>query len=125
MCYRTVDSVSALEPEDAGRWIFCGSHAGQNAARHAASFRPAGIVFNDAGAGKDNAGIAGLALLDDYAIAAAAVDAFTACIGDGNQTLHHGIIAHVNTSAGRLGIRAGMPCKNLLSLLSLSQHKTL
>ncbi|MGH8672114.1 MAG: hypothetical protein ACREUA_08800 [Burkholderiales bacterium] len=117
MAICVVDTVSALSPKSQGLWVFCGSHGGTNAAKHALGFRPAGVVFNDAGVGKDGSGIAGLTLLDRYDIPAAAVDTWTARIGDGSETLNCGVISHVNATATKLGIKTGMTCRDVLCLV--------
>jgi hypothetical protein len=49
-------------------------------------FPVAGVLCNDAGVGKDHSGIAGLALLNQVGIPAAAVAAMSACIGSGTST---------------------------------------
>jgi hypothetical protein len=51
--------------------------------------------MNDAGVGKDNAGICGLDYLDQINLAAATADAQTCHIGDGDHMLEHGIISCV------------------------------
>jgi hypothetical protein len=59
--------------------------------------------MNDAGVGKNNAGIAGLEFLDQIELAAATADARTCHIGDGDHMLAHGIISYVNRTAAALG----------------------
>ena len=65
------------------------------------------MIMNDAGIGKDNAGIAGLAYLDAINLAAAAADARSCHIGDGEHMLAHGVISHVNATAAALGCAPG------------------
>jgi len=65
------------------------------------------VFFNDAGGGKDDAGIAALAMLQARAIAAAAVAHSSARIGDALDAWQHGVISHVNEAARRLGLHAG------------------
>ena len=67
------DSVTATEPGDAGAVLVTGSHGGVYAANLAARARVRAANFNDAGPGKDKAGIAGLAALQDLGMAAAGV----------------------------------------------------
>lgn len=102
-------------------WIFCGSHGGLNAAKHALSYSVSGIVFNDAGIGKDSAGVAGLEYFDQYGVPAASVDCHTARIGDGVDTLENGLISKVNQSASLLGIIVGMPCAQVINVLKTIQ----
>lgn len=68
----------------------------------------AGVVFNDAGIGKDNAGIAGLTMLDVQRIPAMAVAHTSARIGDAADTWEHGVISACNVSAAARGVRVGM-----------------
>jgi hypothetical protein len=63
--------------------------------------------MNDAGIGKDNAGIVGLEYLDQIGLAAATADAQTCHIGDGDHMLAHGIISHVNRTAAAVGCAVG------------------
>jgi hypothetical protein len=68
-------------------------------------------VFNDAGVGLDDAGIAGLALLQDAGLAACAVAHASACIGVAQSTLERGVVSHANAAARTLGLRLGEPLK--------------
>ncbi len=65
-------------------------------------------LFNDAGIGRDDAGVAGLAYLEPLGIAAAAVDHRSARIGDGADTLACGVVTRVNALAADCGVVAGM-----------------
>ena len=72
--------------------------------RHLGPIR--GVVFNDAGLGKDGAGIAALARLDEAGVPALAVSHMSAQIGDtGDGSL--GIVSHVNGEAARRGVAVG------------------
>jgi hypothetical protein len=106
-CPRVVDSITELGPADAGCIAVSGSHGGLNSARFAAAARPLLAVFNDAGLGKDGAGIAGLAWLQAQGIAACAVSHASARIGDARSTLADGIISHCNARAAALGVAPG------------------
>lgn len=103
-----VDSVTALDADALGRVVVCGSHGGRFSGAYAASVGVRGIVLNDAAVGKDRAGIAGLDLLDEHRIPAAAVDYLTADIGDGASSLQHGVLSHVNKAAREIGCARGM-----------------
>ena len=56
----------------------------------------AASVVNDAGVGTDDAGIIGLPYLDQIGLPAATASADSCHIGDGDHTLAHGIISHVD-----------------------------
>jgi len=64
-------------------------------------------MFNDAGFGADRGGVLALPELDREGIAALAVAAHSARIGDGRSTLQDGMISDANTTAYRLGARVG------------------
>lgn len=99
-----MDSISYITAEDAGQIIVSGSHGGLAAVEYSKKFPPYLVIFNDAGIGKDEAGIAGLAELDAASIAAATVHHTSARIGEANETWENGIISHVNSLAQMLGV---------------------
>lgn len=101
------DSASLLAAEDRGRIVATGSHGALNAAAATAPFQPLLLMFNDAGFGADRGGVLALAELDKHGIAAVAVAAQSACIGDGRSTLQDGIISDANAAAYRLDARVG------------------
>jgi hypothetical protein len=74
-------------------------------------------VFNDAGVGRDAAGIAGLALLQSAGIAACTVSHDSARIGEARSTLEDGVISHANGLAQALGARAGRRLADWLATL--------
>ena len=96
--------------------VICGSHGGWAAAVFAAQKRVKGVIFNDAGGGKDRAGIAGIFFLEKQGIYAATVDAFTARIGIAGET-EAGIISHVNAMAEVAGIRPGIPARKAAEIM--------
>ena len=73
--------------------------------------------MNDAGVGKDNAGITGLDFLDRIGLAAATADARTCHIGDGDHILAHGIISYVNRAAAALGCAPGQSVHTCAELM--------
>ena len=87
-----------------------GSHGGIVAAYFGAKAGAHALVLNDAGLGKDRAGIAGLAWLEDIGMAAAAVSHWSARIGSGTDMLARGVISHVNVYAALCGVVAGQSC---------------
>ncbi|MCZ7563914.1 MAG: hypothetical protein M5U08_08975 [Burkholderiales bacterium] len=106
----TAESVTALGVSASGAVLVAGSHCGVIAAFLSATAGARAVILNDAGVGKDRAGIAGLAYLDDIGMAAAAVSHLTARIGDGADALRRGTISHANRAARALGVTAGMRC---------------
>jgi hypothetical protein len=106
------DSITRAGPEAAGAVIVNASHGGVYAAYLAAKLGAAAAIFNDAGSGRDRAGIAGLDYLQELDVAAATVGHDTARIGDGADMIAQGLITHVNRLAASLGVGPGQPCRN-------------
>ncbi len=102
-----LDSATLLVPEDRGRIVATGSHGALNSAKATAPFQPRLLMFNDAGFGADRGGVLALAELDKDGLAAIAVAAQSARIGDGRSTLQDGIVSDANQAAHRLGARVG------------------
>lgn len=109
-----IDSITQLAPDDAGAIVIAGSHGGRSAGEVALSVPLALVVFNDAGVGKDEAGIVALSMLQEHGVAAAAVGHFSARIGDAMDMWQHGEIAHLNDAARETGLRAGMQLRAAL-----------
>jgi hypothetical protein len=103
--------VTRLDADHRGHVLVAGSHGGTYAAYLAARGGVRGVVLNDAGIGKDGAGIAGLGYLDDLGIAAAAVSHRSARIGDAGDMMSNGRISHVNLAASRLGCARHQTCR--------------
>jgi hypothetical protein len=101
------DSIVDVPCCDDGQIVISGSHGGISAAAFSLRLPVMGVLFNDAGVGKDQAGIAGVYLLEQYGVYAAAVDVFSAEIGKAEETLN-GRISHVNKLALSIGVIAGM-----------------
>ena len=105
------ESVTRLE-DVAGKVLVAGSHGGVIAAWYGAKAGAHALVLNDAGVGKDRAGIAGLLYLEEIGMAAAAVDCTSARIGDGADMLARGVISHANAYAALCGVVAGQSCRD-------------
>lgn len=93
------------------------THSARVAAEHAFRWGVKGWIANDAGPGKNNSGISGLAICGEKGMPAAAVAAMSARIGDGLSTYHDGIISAANGPAKDRGVRIGMPAKEALRLM--------
>jgi hypothetical protein len=96
--------------------IICGSHGGWAAAVFAAQKRVKGVIFNDAGGGKEQAGIAGIFFLEKLGIYAATVDAFTARIGIARES-EAGVISHANAPAKEAGIYPGIYAREAAEIM--------
>lgn len=109
-----MDSITQVTMEDAGCMVIAASHGGLSSAEFALQVPLHVVVFNDAGVGKDDAGIAALALLERHGVAAATIAHDSARIGDSLDMWTHGIVSHVNSQARALGIAVGQPVKPAL-----------
>ena len=112
-----VDSITELGPQDEGCIAVSGSHGGMSSARYALAARPLLTVFNDAGGGLDNAGLAALDFLQTNNLAACTVAHHSARIGEARSTLTSGIVNHLNASALDLGIQRGWTCQQVVDRL--------
>jgi hypothetical protein len=113
----TVASCSFVRDEHRSHVVVSGSYGGRYNAFNAAKWGVRGVIMNDAGIGKDNAGICGLDYLDQIDLAAATADAQTCHIGDGDHMLEHGIISHVNRAAAALGCAPGQGVRDCADLM--------
>jgi hypothetical protein len=108
----TVASCSNVGAEHRAHVVVSGSYGGRYNAFNAAKWPVRAVIMNDAGIGKDKAGIVGLDFLDQIGLAAATADAQTCHIGDGDHMLAHGIISHVNRAAAALGGTPGQSVRD-------------
>jgi uncharacterized protein YunC (DUF1805 family) len=109
-----VDSITEAVGGPASCVLVSGSHGGLSAGRFALQARPLLAVFNDAGIGKAEAGVAALALLQDAGVAACAVAHGSARIGEARSTLNDGIVSRANAAAEALGARPGLALRDWL-----------
>jgi hypothetical protein len=109
-----MDSITKVTQQDSGTVVVSASHGGASSGEFALEVPLAAAFFNDAGVGKDNAGIAALAMLQERGVAAGTVSHTSARIGDAQDAWQHGVISHVNESAGALGMAPGQRLKDVL-----------
>jgi hypothetical protein len=117
-----MDSISLIAPEDEGVIIVCGSHGGAISGAFAVKHPPALVVFNDAGCGKNDAGVASLADLEREGIAAAAVAHDSARIGDALDGWENGVVSRVNALAADSGIVPGRPLREAVERFTPKQN---
>lgn len=111
-------SITQVEAQDTGAWVVSASHGGVSSGEFALEVPLQGAFFNDAGVGKDEAGIAALAMLQARGVAGATVSHLSARIGDCLDTWEHGVVSHANARAREWGILPGKSlCDCLLRLL--------
>ena len=125
-----LDSLGDLQPNNASPILVCGSHCGDNGAfaRKLKNCHVKAVFLNNAGIGKNMAGISGLSHYEAENILACAVDHYSAEIGVANDTWESGIISHTNTMAEDAGIQIGDSVKkavakiiNIIDKASLTQ----
>ncbi|MEN9781002.1 MAG: hypothetical protein RL087_2011 [Pseudomonadota bacterium] len=102
-----MNSITQVEPEDEGCLVVSSSHGGTSSGEFALEVPLALAVFNDAGVGKDDAGIAALAMLQARGVPAATVAHTSARIGDSLDTWESGVVSHANAAARARGITPG------------------
>jgi len=112
-----MDSISQATPKDAGAIVISGSHGGASSGEIALGVPFKAVIFNDAGIGKDSAGIAALAMLQARGIAGAAVAHTSARIGDARDAWENGVLSRCNAAAEALGLKPGAPLRPALALL--------
>lgn len=111
------DSATKFDASPRGNVVVTASHGGKYPAMLVAVLGVRAAIFNDAGIGKDRAGIAGLDFLEHLGIAAATVGNYSCRIGDGADTLRRGVISHANNQATALGCSPGTACAEAAALL--------
>ncbi len=96
-----LDSIAVITSEAAGTVVVSGSHGGVSAAHFvlAQAAKPYAVFFNDAGVGKNDAGVAALALLEQVGVIAATYSHQSACIGDAHDAMENGCISRLNRLA--------------------------
>jgi hypothetical protein len=110
-----MDSITKVIPDDAGAHVVSASHGGVSSGEFALEVPLSSVFFNDAGVGKDGAGIAALAMLEARGVAAGTVSHESAKIGDSQDMWDHGVISHANKSAVERGLVPGLKLKDALS----------
>jgi len=112
-----VDSATRLGPEAAGAIVVCGSHGGLYPAMLAARAGVRAVIFNDAGVGRHQAGIAGVSWLGTLEIPAVALDHDSARIGDGADMMASGRVSMANDIAAGHGCLPGHTCAQVVLCL--------
>jgi hypothetical protein len=112
-----LDSASLVLPEHKDAIVITGSHGGLLGGKPetALKYDVRGALYNDAGIGKDEAGVSRLPALDVRGIAAATVSAASARIGDARSTYEDGIVSRVNKRAAALGLREGIGAREFVA----------
>jgi hypothetical protein len=112
-----MDSITKVTAADAGAIVVSASHGGASSGEFALEVPLKAVFFNDAGVGKDDAGIAALAMLQARNVAGGTVAHTSARIGDAEDMWQCGVISHLNEAAQRLGLAVGQPLRTALRQL--------
>ena len=113
-----MDTITDATDQARGQIVISGSHGGHYAAALASRAGIRAVIFNDAGIGLEQAGVAGVLSLAEMGMAAAATDCQTCRIGSAHDAHAHGRISVVNAVAARLGVEPGMSVADALDRLA-------
>jgi uncharacterized protein YunC (DUF1805 family) len=113
-----MDSIAAVLPEHRGAIVVCGSHGGHSAGEYALKVKLRAVFFNDAGIGKDQAGVVALAMLQAVAVPSCAIAHDSGRIGDARDMWQNGMLSRVNPAAQALGLRSGMAVREAVAQLA-------
>lgn len=112
------DSIAFGLPEDRDTNVLVtAGHTGRSAVPYLERVHPHGFICSDGGRGREDSGMAGLALVEPLGLAGATVDATRAAMGDGHSSYRDGIISAANTHATRAGVEVGMAAPDAARLL--------
>lgn len=116
-----MDSITKVAPEDEGSIVVAASHGGASSGEFALEVPLDIVIFNDAGVGKDQAGIAALDMLQKQGVAGATVSHNSARIGDARDMWECGVVSRANEAAKARGIDEDQPLKE--TLISMVQRR--
>jgi len=116
-----MDSITKADEGDAGAIVISASHGGASSGEFALEYPLGCVFFNDAGIGKDQAGIVAVDMLEKRSVAAGTVSHFTCCIGDAADMWENGVISHVNETAHKAGMQIGQPLKDAVNSMKLGE----
>jgi hypothetical protein len=112
-----MDSITKVTAEDEGAYVIAASHGGASSGEFALEVPLGAVIFNDAGIGKEDAGIVALGMLEKRGVPAGAVSHQSARIGDAQDMWDSGVISHVNRPARERGLSPGQRLQDALRSL--------
>lgn len=112
------DTITKLPPEAAGAVIVSSSHGGRYAGMLALKACPRALILNDAGIGRDEAGVGSLALGEEHGVAVATLSHQTCRIGEAASMWLDGRVSRANRAARAAGLTGGMPCREAAERLT-------
>lgn len=112
------DSIAFGTPADRDTNVLVtAGHTGRSSVPYLRKFSPYGFICSDGGRGRDDSGVAGLAIVEADGLAGATVDARTAMMGDGLSSYRDGVISARNCLAAECGVEVGMAARDAAHLL--------
>lgn len=112
------DSIVFALPEDHGHNVLVtAGHTGKSGATFLLEVNPKGFICSDGGKGKNDAGIAGLAITGAAGVPGATVDGWSAPIGDAFAAWAQGRISACNEPASERGVRVGQTVQDAARIL--------
>jgi hypothetical protein len=81
-----------------------------------------GVIAVDAGIGRNDSGVGGLALADSVHVPAAAVSVYSALMCIGRSVWDDGVISRVNATAAALGVQPGLSTEQAATLMLRAPH---
>ncbi len=117
--FHLLDTITAIDASHADEVIVSGSHGGVSSAGFVlrAPAKPRAVFFNDAGVGKDRAGIVALELLDAIGVACAVYAHDSARIGEARDGYENGRVSFANALARAAGVVAGQEVREAVRML--------
>ncbi|MCD6679513.1 MAG: hypothetical protein LT102_02490 [Burkholderiaceae bacterium] len=114
-----LDTITSIDASHCGAVIVSGSHGGVSSTGFVlrAPAKPHAVFFNDAGVGKERAGIVALELLGSIGVACAVYAHDSARIGDAVDGYENGVVSHANDEARAAGVREGQRVRDAVRAL--------
>ena len=102
--------------------VVSGSHGGVSSTGFVlrAPAKPRAVIFNDAGVGKDRAGVVALERLDAIEVACAVYSHESARIGDARDGYENGVVSAANRAARAMGTVPGQRVRDAVRSLGVS-----
>lgn len=116
------DSIVFALPEDTENVLVTAGHTGRSGAAFLREVSPHGFICSDGGMSKNNAGIAGLEITEDWGLAGACCDAWSAPVGDAFKAYEEGTISACNGPARARGVEVGMAVRDAAHALLTENH---
>lgn len=104
-----LDTITSIDATHVDGVVVSGSHGGVSSTGFVlrAPAKPRAVFFNDAGVGKDRAGVVALELLDAIGVACAVYSHDSARIGDARDGYENGVVSDANAVARAAGVYPG------------------